>query len=68
MFQQVGAVFPQRAWRSAPTFTPQKEPLGLYPPSGQIVNFHEVTDPSAGADLPALRCLPNPCIFLVVFQ
>ncbi|XP_042453808.1 TOM1-like protein 9 [Zingiber officinale] len=51
---QAGAVFPQRAGRSAPTFTPQKEPLGLYPPSGQSANFHEVPDPSAGADLPAL--------------
>ncbi|CAL9099904.1 unnamed protein product [Musa acuminata var. zebrina] len=52
---QAGAVFPQRTGRSASIFTPQNQPLTLYPPSARSTDDHqEVPETSVGSDFPAL--------------
>nr|XP_018681827.1 PREDICTED: target of Myb protein 1 isoform X2 [Musa acuminata subsp. malaccensis] len=53
--KQAGAVFPQRTGRSASIFTPQNQPLTLYPPSARSTDDHqEVPESSVGSDFPAL--------------
>ncbi|RZS00780.1 hypothetical protein BHM03_00030550 [Ensete ventricosum] len=56
--KQAGAVFPQRTGRSASIFTPQNQPLTLYPPSVRSTDDHqEVPETSVGSDFPALSLI-----------
>ncbi|KAJ4752522.1 Target of Myb protein 1 [Rhynchospora pubera] len=52
---RAGAVFPQRAERSAPYFNPQVLPAGTYPQSSRSPDFQrEEPESSAGTEPPAL--------------
>lgn len=56
-FQRAGAVFPQRAERSAPYFNPQVLPAGTYPASSRSPDFQREEAESAGTEPPALTYL-----------